>query len=171
MKSGVCMKRNVTAYILSLFVVMTFLSGCGDNAEEKAEKSKVVADRQMLMREMSGSVQGLEDALFSGESEEAKKKIMEHAQLLQSLSADLANRFETKAKDGSSQAKNEVWSNKEQFDKAAKELKAKIDEFALAVKSEDSKTMQNAYRKLDMGSVCMQCHQAYRKGPKERGVP
>lgn len=165
------MNENNSLYVGLILMVGLCFSVNSLHAGEKAKKDRKVEDRQLLMREMSGTIKDLEAAIFKGESDKDRQSILEHAELLKNLSAQIEKKFEDKEMSDKAQAKSSVWSDKKKFDKAAGILNEKVDEFIRAVKSNDQKTIQKAYSKLDMKSVCTQCHATYRKGDKGRGVP
>lgn len=115
--------------------------------------------RQNVMKAMGGltgtAVGQLRDGFTQGPELEAV------AAALQALAADIPALFPEGTDFGETEAKPEVWSQREAFEQAAEESKRSIDAFAAAVQQGDRKAMLTAFKK--MGDACKACHEDFRE--------
>ena len=84
-----------------------------------------------------------------------------HADALAALTADISSLFPEGSDFGETRAKEEVWSDRAAFDKAAGDAKTATAAFAAAVAAGESEKIEAAYR--DVGESCKSCHKQFRQ--------
>ena len=78
------------------------------------------------------------------------------ANALAALSADISGLFPEGSDFGETRAKEEIWSDRAAFDKAADDAKTATAAFAAAVAAGDKERIGASYR--DVGESCKACH-------------
>jgi cytochrome c556 len=84
-----------------------------------------------------------------------------HANALAALSADISGLFPEGSDFGETRAKEEIWSDRAAFDKAADDAKTATAAFAAAVAAGDKERIGASYR--DVGESCKACHKEFRQ--------
>jgi cytochrome c556 len=133
----------------------------GVQAEEIAfdKIEPAIKYRQNVMKAIGGlagtSVGQLRDDLQFGPELQAV------AQALVGLTRDIPALFPAGTDFGETDAKAEVWSEREAFEKSAQETADAVDAFAAAVEQGDRREMLKAFKA--MGDACKSCHEDFRK--------
>jgi cytochrome c556 len=128
-----------------------------------AEPEDIIKYRQNVMKAIGGHTAAA-GAVVQGKVG-YKNQLAEHARALQALTGDIPALFPKDSDFGDTRAKDEVWSNRAEFEKRAKDAKAKVAAFAKAVQSGKQPTIAASYK--DMGESCKGCHKDFRKKEEE----
>lgn len=126
-------------------------------AMEKIEPA--IKYRQNVMQAMGGLVGASAGRLRDGFTHGPDMTAITNA--LQALSKDVPALFPEGTDFGETEAKAEVWSKPKEFEKAADDLKEKVDAFAAAAKNGDRAETLKAFKA--MGDACKACHEDFRK--------
>jgi cytochrome c556 len=90
-----------------------------------------------------------------------KSDLLEHARSLQALTRNIPALFPKDSDFGETKARDEVWSKRADFEKAAKDTKTKVEVFAKAVQSSNPQTIAASFK--DVGESCKACHKDFRQ--------
>ena len=128
-----------------------------------AEPEDIIKYRQNVMKAVGGHTSAA-GAIVEGKVN-YKSDLAEHARALQALTKDIPALFPKDSDFGETKAKDEVWSKRADFEKAAKNVKAKVETFAKAVQSGKQDAIVASFK--DMGEGCKACHKDFRKKEEE----
>jgi cytochrome c556 len=124
-----------------------------------AEPEDIINYRQNMMKAIGGHT-GAAGAIIQGKVD-YKNQLADHARALQALTIDIPALFPKDSDFGDTKAKDGVWSNRAEFEKAAKDAKAKVAAFAKAVQGGNQQAIVASYK--EMGEGCKGCHKDFRK--------
>ena len=130
---------------------------------QAAEPEDVIKYRQSVMKAVGGHT-GAAGAIVQGKVD-YKSDLAEHAHALQVLTRDIPGLFPKDSDFGETRAKDGVWKDRTNFEKHAKDAKAKADAFAKAAKGGDQKAIVASFKEL--GESCKACHKEFRKEEKQ----
>lgn len=128
-------------------------------AAQAEEPENYIKYRQAMMTAISGHT-GAAGQIVRGKLSPEGALAM-HADALATLSADISSLFPEGSDFGETRAKEEIWSDRAAFDKAAVDAKTATAAFAAAVADGDSEKIGAAYR--DVGESCKSCHKQFRQ--------
>jgi len=140
----------VTASVLMMLVPL---------ALRAAEPEDIIKYRQNMMRAIGGHT-GAAGAIIQGKVD-YKNQLADHARALLALTSDIPALFPKDSDFGETKAKDDVWSNRAGFEKAAKEAKTRVAAFAKAVQGGAQQAIATSYK--EMGEGCKSCHKDFRK--------
>jgi cytochrome c556 len=124
-----------------------------------AEPEDIIKYRQSVMKAIGGHASAA-GAIVQGKVD-YKSDLLEHARSLQALTRNIPALFPKDSDFGETKAKDEVWSKRADFEKAAKDTKAKVEVFAKAVQGSNQQTIAASFK--DVGESCKACHKDFRK--------
>lgn len=156
------MKRKSVVSLFGTGVVGVALVWGSVHAAEEIPMEKIepaIKYRQNVMSAMGGLVGASVGRLRDGFSYGPDMKSI--ADGLQALSKDIPALFPEGTDFGETKAKPAVWEKREKFEKAAANLKDKVDAFAAAAKTGDRASSLKAFKA--MGDACKGCHEDFRK--------
>ena len=130
---------------------------------QAAEPEDVIKYRQSVMKAVGGHT-GAAGAIVQGKVD-YKSDLAEHAHALQVLTRDIPGLFPKDSDFGETRAKDGVWKDRTNFEKHAKDAKAKADAFAKVAKGGDQKAIGASFKEL--GESCKACHKEFRKEEKQ----
>jgi cytochrome c556 len=145
-----------TRRLLSIISVVTMLAPLALRA---AEPEDIIKYRQNMMKAIGGHT-GAAGAIIQGKVD-YKNQLADHARALQALTSDIPALFPKDSDFGDTKAKDGVWSNRVEFEKTAKDAKAKVAAFAKAVQGGNQQAIVASYK--EMGEGCKGCHKDFRK--------
>ena len=114
--------------------------------------------RQATMKAIGGHM-GASSQIVRGKVSPEGHLVM-HADALAALSSDLTALFPEGSDFGETKAKDAIWENWSDFEKAAADAKQATSEFAAAAGSGDADRIKAAHKAL--GKACKGCHEDYR---------
>jgi len=150
------MKRVKTRRLLAMGSVLMMLAPLALRA---AEPEDIIKYRQNMMKAIGGHT-GAAGAIIQGKVD-YKNQLADHARALQALTGDIPALFPKDSDFGETKAKDGVWSNRAEFEKTAKDAKARVTAFAKAVQGGNQQTIIASYK--EMGEGCKSCHKDFRK--------
>jgi cytochrome c556 len=150
------MKRVKIRRLLSIISVLTMLAPLALHA---AEPEDIIKYRQNMMKAIGGHT-GAAGAIIQGKVD-YKNQLVDHARALRALTGDIPALFPKDSDFGETKAKDGVWSNRAEFEKAANDAKAKVAAFAKAVQGGNQQAIVASYK--EMGEGCKSCHKDFRK--------
>jgi cytochrome c556 len=150
------MKRIKIRCLLTMGSVLMMLTSVAPRA---AEPEDIIKYRQNMMKAIGGHT-GAAGAIIQGKVD-YKNQLADHARALQALTGDIPALFPKDSDFGDTKAKDGVWSNRAEFEKAAKDAKARVAAFAKAVQGGNQQAIVASYK--DMGEGCKGCHKDFRK--------
>jgi len=150
------MKRIKIHRLLAMGSVLMMLAAVTLHA---AEPEDIINYRQNMMKAIGGHT-GAAGAIIQGKVD-YKNQLADHARALQALTGDIPALFPKDSDFGDTKAKDGVWSNRAEFEKAAKDAKAKVAAFAKAVQGGNQQAIVASYK--EMGEGCKGCHKDFRK--------
>ncbi len=156
------MKRKSVVSLLGIGIVGAALTWATAYAVEEIPMEKIepaIKYRQNVMAAMGGLVGASAGRLRDGFSYGPDMQAI--ADGLQSLSRDIPALFPKGTDFGETKAKDAVWANRDKFEKAAANLKDKVDAFAAAAKTGERAGTLKAFKA--MGDACKSCHEDFRK--------
>lgn len=156
------MKRKSAVSLLGVALLGAGLSWASVQAAEEIPMDKIepaIKYRQNVMQAMGGLVGASAGRLRDGFKHGPDMSAI--ADALQALSKDIPALFPEGTDFGETKAKAAVWDNRDKFEKAASNLKDKVDAFAKAAKSDDRAATLKAFK--GMGDACKGCHEDFRK--------
>ena len=123
------MKRIKIHRLLAMGSVLMMLAAVTLHA---AEPEDIINYRQNMMKAIGGHT-GAAGAIIQGKVD-YKNQLADHARALQALTSDIPALFPKDSDFGDTKAKDGVWSNRAEFEKAAKDAKARVAAFTKAVR-------------------------------------
>ena len=147
-----CKTRN-------LMVMGLMLAGLAPLALSAAEPEDIIKYRQNVMKAVGGHTSAA-GAIVEGKVN-YKSDLADHTRALQALTRDIPALFPKDSDFGETKAKDEVWSKRADFEKAAKNVKTKVETFAKAVQGGKQDAIVASFK--DMGEGCKACHKDFRK--------
>lgn len=150
------MKRIKIRRLLAMSSVLMILVPLALHA---AEPEDIIKYRQNMMKAIGGHT-GAAGAIIQGKVD-YKNQLADHARALQALTSDIPALFPKDSDFGDTKAKDGVWSNRAEFEKAAKDAKARVAAFAKAVQGGNQPAIVASYK--EMGEGCKTCHKDFRK--------
>jgi cytochrome c556 len=150
------MKRGKICRLLTMGSVLMMLAPLTLRA---AEPEDIIKYRQNMMKAI-GAHTGAAGAIIQGKVN-YKNQLADHARALQALTSDIPALFPKDSDFGQTKAKDGVWSNRVEFEKTAKDAKAKVAAFAKAVQGGNQQAIAASYK--EMGEGCKSCHKDFRK--------
>ncbi len=124
-----------------------------------AEPEDIIKYRQNMMKAIGGHTAAA-GAIVQGKVD-FKKQLLDHAHALLILTSDIPALFPPGSDFGETKAKDDVWSNRLEFEKHAKDAKDKVAAFAKAVQEGNQQAILVSFK--DMGQSCKACHKDFRK--------
>jgi cytochrome c556 len=149
--------KNVT--MRSLLAMGSMLAMLAPLALSAAEPENIIKYRQNVMKAVGGHTSAA-GAIVEGKVD-YKSDLAEHTRALQALTKDIPALFPKDSDFGETKAKDEVWSKRADFEKAAKNTKAKVEAFAKVVQGGNQQTIAISFK--DVGESCKACHKDFRK--------
>ena len=128
-------------------------------AAQAEEPENYIKYRQAVMKAIGGHA-GAAGQIVRGKVSPEGALAM-HADALAALNADISSLFPEGSDFGETRAKEEIWSDRAAFDKAAGDAKTATAAFAAAVAAGDKEKIGAAYR--DVGESCKTCHKQFRE--------
>mgnify|MGYP001554577842 FL=1 len=128
-------------------------------AAQAEEPENYIKYRQAVMSAIGGHT-GAAGQIVRGKVSPEGALAM-HADALAALSADISSLFPEGSDFGETRAKEEIWSDRAAFDKAASDSKTATAAFAAAVATGDKERIGATYR--DVGESCKACHKEFRQ--------
>lgn len=165
---------QVRLFAMALLLVAAATPGtdfAGGESATRPGTGNAVVERQAVMRDMTSRMESISEAIYGKEAVRENSKVVQHARMLEALVGDLPGLFPSGSGDRGSLARAEIWQNNDQFRKVAAQMKAKVAEFRKATEGNDPKSIEGAFARLDLSATCLACHEHFRAGPSERGVP
>jgi cytochrome c556 len=150
------MKQAKSHRLLSIIPVLVLLVPLALHA---AEPEDIIKYRQNMMRAIGGHT-GAAGAIVQGKVD-YKNQLADHVRALQALTSDIPALFPKDSDFGDTKAKDGVWSNRAEFEKAAKNAKARVAAFAKAIQGDNQQAIVASYK--EMGEGCKNCHKDFRK--------
>jgi cytochrome c556 len=150
------MKRIKIRCLLAMGSVLMMLTSVALHA---AEPEDIIKYRQNMMKAIAGHT-GAAGAIIQGKVD-YKNQLADHARALQALTSDIPGLFPKDSDFGDTKAKDGVWSNRAEFEKTAKDAKARVAAFAKAVQGGNQQAIVASYK--EMGEGCKSCHKDFRK--------
>ncbi len=151
------MKRQTL--IRSLVPALTVLLTATAVAESEPED--IIKYRQNVMKS-NGAHMAAAGAILQGKVE-YKKDLAYHAKALQAINSNVAALFPKGSDFGDTKALDGVWSKRADFEKRAKDTRAKAHAFAKAAGG-DTKVALGKFKELS--DSCKACHKDFRKEEK-----
>lgn len=127
-----------------------------------AEPEDIIKYRRNMMKAIGGHTSAV-GAIVQGKVG-YKAHLAEHARALQTLTKDIPGLFPKDSDFGDTNALDAVWSKRADFEKAAGNVKTKVEAFAKAVQGGNQQTIAASFK--DMGEGCKACHKDFRKEEK-----
>jgi len=127
-----------------------------------AEPEDVIKYRKNMMKAIGGHTAAA-GAIVQGKVD-YNTQLIEHARALQALTKDIPALFPKDSDFGDTNAKDEVWSGRAEFEKAASNAKSKVETFAKAVQGGKQDAIVASFK--DVGEGCKGCHKDFRKEEK-----
>lgn len=152
-------KHGITRKWVLTGMMLATLAPLGLSA---AEPENVIKYRKNVMKAIGGHTSAAA-AIVQGKVD-YKAHLAEHARALQALAKDIPALFPKDSDFGDTNAKDEVWSKRAEFEKAASNAKTKVEAFAKAVKGGKQDAIVASFK--DMGEGCKGCHKDFRKEEK-----
>ncbi len=153
------MKRCATRKLVVTGMMLAALAPLGSSA---AEPEDVIKYRKNMMQAIGGHASAA-GAIVQGKVD-YKTHLAEHARALQALTKDIPALFPKDSDFGDTKAKDEVWTKRADFEKAAKNVKTRVTAFAKAVQGGNPRVITASFK--DMGEGCKACHKDFRKEEK-----
>lgn len=153
------MKQLKTRHLMITGMLLTLLAPLALSA---AEPEDIIKYRQNVMKAVGGHTSAA-GAIVQGKVG-YKADLADHARALQALTRDIPALFPKDSDFGETKAKDEVWSKRTEFEKAAKNVKTKVETFAKAVQGGKQDAIVASFK--DMGEGCKACHKDFRKEEK-----
>ena len=150
------MKQVITRRLLSFVPAIMILVPLALHA---AEPEDIIKYRQNMMKAIAGHT-GAAGAIIQGKVD-YKNQLADHVRALQALTSDIPALFPKDSDFGDTKAKDGVWSNRAEFEKTAKDAKARVAAFAKAVQGGNQQAIVASYK--EMGEGCKGCHKDFRK--------
>lgn len=124
-----------------------------------AEPEDLIKYRRNVMKAIGGhtSAAGL---IVEGKVD-YKRQLAEHARAVQIMTRDIPALFPKDSDFGETRAKDEVWSKRADFEKAAQNTKTKAAAFAKATQGSNPSAIAASFKEL--GQSCKACHDDFRK--------
>jgi cytochrome c556 len=130
-------------------------------AVAESEPEDIIKYRQNVMK-ANGAHMAAAGAILQGKVD-YKKDLAYHAKALQAINGNVAALFPKGSDFGDTQALDGAWSKRADFEKRAKDTKAKADAFAQAAGG-DPKAALGKFKELS--DSCKACHKDFRKEEK-----
>ncbi len=146
----------------NLMVMGLILAVLTPPALSAAEPEDIIKYRKNMMKAIGGHTSAA-GAIVQGKVD-YKTHLAEHARALQALTKDIPGLFPKDSDFGDTNAKDEVWSKRAEFEKTAKNAKSKVEAFAKAVQGSKQDVIVASFK--DMGEGCKACHKDFRKEEK-----
>ncbi|HYA39535.1 MAG TPA: cytochrome c [Candidatus Methylomirabilis sp.] len=124
-----------------------------------AEPEDIIKYRKNMMKAI-GAHMAAAGAIIQGKVD-YKSQLSEHTNAVQALTWDIPGLFPKDSDFGDTQAKDEVWSNRAEFEKRAQTVKVRAEAFAKAVKTGNPQIIATDFKQL--GEGCKSCHDDFRK--------
>ena len=153
------MKQLKTRHLMATGMLLSLLAPLALSA---AEPEDVIKYRRSMMKAIGGHTSAA-GAIVQGKVD-YKTHLAEHARALQAMTKDIPGLFPKDSDFGDTNAKDEVWSKRAEFEKAASNAKAKVEAFAKAVQGGKQDAIVASFK--DMGEGCKGCHKDFRKEEK-----
>jgi cytochrome c556 len=153
------MKHRATRKLVFTGMMLAALAPLAVSA---AEPEDVIKYRKNMMQAIGGHTSAAA-AIVQGKVD-YKAHLAEHARALQVLTKDIPALFPKDSDFGDTEAKDEVWSKRADFEKAAKTAKTRVAAFAKAVQGGNPQAISASLK--DMGEGCKGCHKDFRKEEK-----
>lgn len=147
----VTMRRLLTASSLLAMLAPALLHA--------AEPEDVIKYRRNMMKAI-GAHMAAAGAIIQ-DKVDYKSQLPEHANAVQLLTRDIPGLFPKDSDFGDTRAKDEVWSNRAEFEKRANTVKLRTAAFAKAVKGGNPQAIAAGFKQL--GEGCKSCHDDFRK--------
>jgi cytochrome c556 len=128
-------------------------------ALQAAEPEDIIKYRQNMMKAVGGHTSAA-GAIVQGKVD-YKHQLAEHARALQALTRDIPALFPKDSDFGETKAKDDVWSNRAEFEKRATDTKAKVEAFAKATQGGNQQAVEASFKAV--GESCKSCHKDFRK--------
>lgn len=152
--------KNVTMRgLLATGSMLVMLAPLAPLALSAAEPEDIIKYRQNVMKAVGGHTSAA-GAIVQGKVD-YKSDLADHARALQTLTRDIPALFPKDSDFGETKAKDEVWLKRADFEKAAKNTKAKVEAFAKTVQGGNQQTIATSFK--DVGESCKACHKDFRK--------
>jgi cytochrome c556 len=118
----------------------------------------VVAERMTAMKETATRMKALDRALKAGSS--VTPDMVANAEMIATQAHSLSGLFPTGSGGGHSEARAEVWTQREAFEKAMQAFAADSDELVSAARSKDFAETRRRFR--EVADRCLGCHEKFR---------
>ena len=153
------MKPFKTRRLMITGLLLTVLAPLALSA---AEPEDIIKYRRNVMKSIGGHTSAA-GAIVQGKVD-YKAHLAEHARALQAMTKDIPGLFPKDSDFGDTNAKDGVWSKRAEFEKAANNVKTKVEAFAKAVQGGKQDAIVASFK--DMGEGCKGCHKDFRKEEK-----
>lgn len=118
----------------------------------------VVAERMTAMKETAAQMKALDQALKAGSS--VTPDMVANAEKIVTQAHRLSGLFPTGSGGGHSDARTEVWTQREAFEKAMQAFAADSDKLVSAARSKDLAETRRQFRQV--ADQCLGCHEKFR---------
>lgn len=129
------------------------------HASRAADPDSVIKYRQAVMKSQGGHMTAAAE-IIKGKVDFGSD-LQYHAMALDASSDGLLKLFPDGSDFGDTRAKEEIWKNHSEFEKAAKNAAQAGNKFLAAVKSNDKAAIAKAYE--DLAEACKDCHKKFRE--------
>jgi len=151
------MKKNTAVGML----ILGSLALLGTAAYAESDPEDIIKYRQNVMK-ANGAHMAAAGAILQGKVD-YKKDLAYHVKTLQTINSDIPALFPKGSDFGDTKALDGVWAKRADFEKRAKDTRAKADAFAKAAGG-DTKAALAKFKELS--DSCKACHKDFRKEEK-----
>jgi cytochrome c556 len=138
------------------------IAGLSASAGAESQPEDVIKYRQNVMKSIGGHM-GASGAIIQGKVG-YQTHLSEHAKSIAAMAKDIPALFPKDSDFGETKALEGVWKKRADFEKVAKDARAKAEAFAKAAAGNDPKAAGAAFK--DLGEACKACHKDFRKEEK-----
>ncbi len=146
----------------SLLATVSMLAMLAPLALSAAEPEDIIKYRKNVMKAVGGHTSAA-GAIVQGKVD-YKTHLAGHVRALQAMTRDIPGLFPKDSDFGETNAKDEVWKKRTEFEKAASNARTKVEAFAKAVQGGNQQAIAASFK--DMGEGCKACHKDFRKEEK-----